>query len=63
MSRFADSAEVTAHMELIQQLLNDPRLAEWVATTDSNFGTVTSNNLERAKENMDDMLEQMYSAG
>lgn len=59
MARFNDSVEATEFMHKLLSMLQDPRLEEWVNATDENFGTSTTNQLMRARDEFEDLVEEM----
>lgn len=50
MERFADSIEATEFFEKLQAMVNDPRAAEWLHATDSNFSVSTVPHFKQAKQ-------------
>lgn len=62
MNRFKDSADAQNHIDQIKSLLADPKLFEWVKSTDRHFLTDANTNLKAAIQAVADLQATLDSA-
>lgn len=56
-AKFNSSAEASAHIDAIANLLADPRLAQWLQATDVNWFVNTTRLLQQTKETFEELQE------
>lgn len=62
MERFQDSVEATEFVEKLQKMLNDKRLANWCAATDTNFDKRSSHPLAAAQHAFSQVVHELNDA-
>ena len=62
MERFADSAEATEFFDKLQKMLNDKRLANWCAATDTSFDKRSSHPLAAAQQAFAQVVRELDDA-
>lgn len=62
LERFEDSAEATEFFDQLQKMLNDKRLANWCAATDTNFDKRSSHPLVAAQHAFAQVVRELNDA-